>query len=116
MRRAADHQFLKHAFSKERRRRRAVHCFIGTEKQMNKILVLSGMALLIGALAAGTASAQEVIKNPGRCAQFYPNANCQNYGPGNPYRAPQSYQQGWRSGYAWYRHGRHWRHRYHRYE
>jgi hypothetical protein len=29
--------------------------------------------------------AQEVIYNPGYCAQFYPNANCQNKGPGNPY-------------------------------
>ena len=31
------------------------------------------------------AMAQEVIYNPGYCAQFYPNANCQNKGPGNPY-------------------------------
>ena len=30
--------------------------------------------------------AQEVIRDPGYCAQYYPNANCQNYGPGNPYR------------------------------
>jgi hypothetical protein len=30
-------------------------------------------------------SAQHVITNPGKCAQFYPNANCQNYGRGNPY-------------------------------
>ncbi len=37
--------------------------------------------------------AQEVIPNPGRCAQFYPNANCENYGPGNPYRGPNTYQQ-----------------------
>jgi hypothetical protein len=29
--------------------------------------------------------AQQVIYNPGYCAQFYPNANCQNLGPGNPY-------------------------------
>jgi hypothetical protein len=29
--------------------------------------------------------AQEVIYNPGYCAQFYPNANCQNHGPGSPY-------------------------------
>src|SRR5258708_6030682 len=27
---------------------------------------------------------EEVIEDPGYCAQFYPNANCQNLGPGNP--------------------------------
>jgi hypothetical protein len=31
------------------------------------------------------AVAQQVISEPGYCAQFYPNANCQNKGPGNPY-------------------------------
>ena len=45
---------------------------------------LFGAALLAAGLA-GPATAQEVIYNPGYCAQFYPNANCQNKGPGNPY-------------------------------
>ncbi len=31
------------------------------------------------------AMAQQVISEPGYCAQFYPNANCQNKGPNNPY-------------------------------
>jgi hypothetical protein len=31
------------------------------------------------------AMAQAVISEPGYCAFFYPNANCQNKGPGNPY-------------------------------
>jgi hypothetical protein len=84
------------------------------EAQMKKILALSGTALLVGVLTAGASIAQEVIPNPGKCAQFYPNANCQNYGPGNPYRGPHSYQQGWRNGYAWDRSGGHPRHRYHR--
>jgi hypothetical protein len=44
---------------------------------------LFSLALLF-ALAA-PASAQPVVYDPGRCAQFYPNANCQNYGPGNPF-------------------------------
>jgi hypothetical protein len=86
------------------------------EAYMKKILVLSGAALLIGALTAGAAAAQEVISNPGKCAQYYPNANCENYGPGNPYRGPQSYQQGWRNGYAWDRQTMPRRHRQHRYE
>jgi hypothetical protein len=44
---------------------------------------------LIGAVAvaafATPALAQAVIEDPGYCAQFYPDANCQNLGPGNPY-------------------------------
>jgi hypothetical protein len=86
---------------------------------MNKIVAnitaLAGAALLLGAFATSPATAQEVIPNPGKCAQYYPNANCENYGPGNPYRGPQSYQQGWRNGYAWDRQtAAHSRHRYHR--
>jgi hypothetical protein len=43
-------------------------------------------AALVATAALGTSvQAQEVISNPGWCAQFYPNANCQNKGPGNPY-------------------------------
>ena len=41
--------------------------------------------------ASGVASpvlAQAVISEPGYCAQFYPSANCQNKGPGNPYTDP----------------------------
>ncbi|MBV9459437.1 MAG: hypothetical protein JO141_18230 [Bradyrhizobium sp.] len=78
---------------------------------LKHVWALSGAALLIAVLTAGAASGQEVITNPGKCAQFYPNANCQNYGPGNPCRGPQSFQQGWRNGYAWDRGGAHWRHR-----
>jgi hypothetical protein len=81
---------------------------------MRNILALGGTALLVGALTAGAATAQEVITNPSKCAQFYPNANCTNYGPGNPYRGPQSYQQGWRNGYAWDRPSVRWRHSRHR--
>ena len=49
---------------------------------------MSKYALLGAALLAASfvtpASAQAVVEDPGYCAQFYPNANCQNYGPGNP--------------------------------
>lgn len=38
------------------------------------------------------ATAQQVISEPGYCAFFYPNANCQNKGPGNPYTDP-NYQR-----------------------
>jgi hypothetical protein len=50
-----------------------------------KITVIAATALLAAAAIAAPASAQEVITNPGKCAQYYPNANCQNLGPGNPY-------------------------------
>jgi hypothetical protein len=62
---------------------------------------------LIGAAAVATtafvtpALAQAVISDPGYCAQFYPNANCQNYGPGNPYTDGGYYRDnGWQNGYA----------------
>jgi len=45
---------------------------------------------LLGAAAAfavmtAPAAAQQVMGEPGYCAFYYPNANCQNKGPGNPY-------------------------------
>jgi hypothetical protein len=44
-----------------------------------------GAAAILSAAIATPALAQQVIYNPGYCAQFYPNANCQNKGPNNPY-------------------------------
>jgi hypothetical protein len=57
---------------------------------MTKSGILAAAAILASALAS-PAMAQEVISEPGYCAQFYPNANCQNKGPGNPYTG--SYQR-----------------------
>jgi hypothetical protein len=54
------------------------------EKRM-KISRLLGAAVILSSALAAPAMAQEVISNPGYCAQFYPNANCQNKGPNNPY-------------------------------
>jgi hypothetical protein len=72
-------------------------------------------AALVATLALGTTvQAQEVVTNPGRCAQYYPNANCQNYGPGNPYRG--SYQPEYGNygnnsyAYMMHRHRHHHRH------
>ena len=58
-------------------------------------LAIPSLALLL-ALAA-PASAQPVVYDPGRCAQFYPNANCQNKGPGNPYTDPNYRRNGGQS-------------------
>jgi hypothetical protein len=59
---------------------------------MSAFKLLSAVAVLSTAIAT-PASAQPVISEPGYCAFFYPNANCQNKGPGNPYTDP-NYQRG----------------------
>jgi hypothetical protein len=41
-------------------------------------------AAILASVVATPVLAQEVIYEPGYCAQFYPSANCQNRGPGNP--------------------------------
>ncbi len=53
---------------------------------MTNSKMLAAAAVLASALAS-PAMAQQVIYNPGYCAQFYPNANCQNLGPGSPYES-----------------------------
>jgi hypothetical protein len=54
-------------------------------------------AAMLAAMVVTPAQAQAVISEPGYCAFFYPSANCQNKGPGNPYTDPN-----WRSdGGSW---------------
>jgi hypothetical protein len=75
---------------------------------MARLAILTAFLLFAFAVPA---SAQHVIYNPGWCAQLYPNANCQNYGPGNPYTS-----WGWRYAYGRYDHyPRRFHHRYRRY-
>jgi hypothetical protein len=62
-----------------------------------------GAAAALSILGTMPAPAQQVISEPGYCAFFYPNANCQNKGPGNPYTDPNYYyqrdaQRGWLNG------------------
>src|SRR5437667_4627793 len=52
---------------------------------MTKFGLLGAAGVILSSALASPAMAQEVIYNPGYCAQFYPNANCENKGPGNPY-------------------------------
>jgi hypothetical protein len=74
--------------------------------------VLLGAAAIAAAALLTPVQAQEVIYNPGYCAQFYPNANCQNKGPGNPYTG--SYQaRRWRNDYAYMGHWREYHPRRH---
>ena len=58
---------------------------------MSALKLFGPAAILVAASAP--ALAQQVISEPGYCAFFYPNANCQNKGPGNPYTDP-NYQRG----------------------
>jgi hypothetical protein len=44
--------------------------------------------------------AQEVISNPGYCAPFYPDANCQNKGPNNPCTGDDQLRREMRGSYA----------------
>ena len=46
---------------------------------------LLGAVAVLSSLSATPVLAQAVIQEPGYCAFFYPTANCQNKGPGNPY-------------------------------
>ena len=64
---------------------------------------LIGAAAVAATAFATPVLAQAVIEDPGYCAQFYPNANCQNLGPGNPYTDGGYYRQ-WRKGNARTRH------------
>jgi hypothetical protein len=63
-------------------------------------LALIGAAVTIAAAIATPALAQPVIEDPGYCAQFYPNANCQNLGAGNPYTDGGYWRNDWRNGNA----------------
>ena len=72
---------------------------------------LIGAAAVAAAAFATPALAQAVISDPGYCAQFYPNANCQNLGAGNPYTNGGYYRNDWQDGNAsmeshWQRHHR----------
>jgi hypothetical protein len=63
--------------------------------------VLLGVAALLSAMATTPVMAQEVIYNPGYCAQFYPSGNCQNKGPNNPYTGDYQRRNQIRGAYAW---------------
>lgn len=64
-----------------------------------------GAAAVAMAAFVTPALAQAVIEDPGYCAQFYPNANCENLGSGNPYTDGGYYRHNdWRNGNAMMQH------------
>jgi hypothetical protein len=58
---------------------------MSTFKVLFRVLAASA---LVSAVAATPLQAQQVMSEPAYCAFYYPNANCQNKGPGNPYTDP----------------------------
>jgi hypothetical protein len=88
---------------------------------MRSVLLL-GAAVVAASALARPAGAQPIIDEPAYCENFYPYANCQNLGPGNPYTGVPA--GGWRddrdnrddrNNYAYVGHERshHARHRHH---
>jgi hypothetical protein len=53
---------------------------------MSTFKLLGATAILFAVTVP--AMAQQAMSEPAYCAFFYPNANCQNKGPGNPYTDP----------------------------
>jgi hypothetical protein len=68
---------------------------------MIKLGFVGAVAVVLSSALAAPATAQQVIYNPGYCAQFYPNANCQNKGPGNPYTGDYQGRTAYRNGAVW---------------
>jgi hypothetical protein len=62
-------------------------------------LALIGAAAVAAAAFASPALAQAVVEGPGYCGQFYSSANCQNWGPRNPY-TDDGYYRDWRNSNA----------------
>lgn len=58
-----------------------------------RLVGAAAVLAVISAPAITPAMAQQVIYEPGYCAFYYPNANCQNKGPGNPYTDPRRFNQ-----------------------
>jgi hypothetical protein len=67
------------------------------------ISIFFGAVAILWTALALPAAAQQVMSEPAYCAFFYPYANCQNKGPGNPYTDPNyhrnaAHDQVWSSG------------------
>jgi hypothetical protein len=62
--------------------------------------LLGAMAILSTALSTPV-RAQQAMSEPAYCAFYYPNANCQNKGPGNPYNDPNYRRNAAQNGQAW---------------
>jgi len=75
-----------------------------------KIALIGATAVIATTALATPALAQAVISEPGYCAQFYPNANCQNQGAGNPLTGNNYWGRGYQEGGGYW--GRSWQEGY----
>jgi hypothetical protein len=50
-----------------------------------KFASIGAAAVALATFATPALAAPPVVSDPGRCARFYPDANCQDFGSGNPY-------------------------------
>ena len=65
------------------------------------ILRTLGAGVVLAGLSAMPGQAQQAMSEPAYCAFFYPNANCMNKGPGNPYTDPNYRRDGGLSSGQW---------------
>jgi hypothetical protein len=68
---------------------------------MSTLKLVGAVVTVLSCVIVTPVLAQAVIQEPGYCAFFYPNSNCQNKGPGNPYgnyRQPNGQYAGWPPG------------------
>jgi hypothetical protein len=70
------------------------------DQVMSLFRLLPALAVL-STFALMPAQAQQAMSEPAYCAQFYPGANCQNKGPGNPYTDPNYRRSGGQSSGQW---------------
>jgi hypothetical protein len=62
---------------------------------------LIGAVAVLSAAIATPVRAQQAMSEPAYCAFFYPNANCQNKGPGNPYTDPSYHRAAGQNNGMW---------------
>ena len=62
---------------------------------------LIGPVAILSAAIATPALAQQVMSEPAYCAFYYPYANCQNKGPGNPYTDPNYHRAAGQNNPMW---------------
>jgi hypothetical protein len=84
--------------SAESKAGRWLRILIEWRNKMTRLKLLGAAALVLSTALAAPAMAQQAISHPANCEARYPNANCSNLGPGNPYTG--SYQR-----HAAYRNG-----------
>jgi hypothetical protein len=85
-------------------------CTRSIEETKMKFALIGAAAVAAAAFTTPAMAYPPVVSNPGYCAQFYPDANCQNLGPGNPYTDGNYRTYSWQRRHAAAGHVNHMRH------